>query len=255
MLAIFRLTKIRSRNRETDFARRDSTRLDSILIPTMISFLFLDQKGAQLSQTNRGASDPDAGAAVAIGALMIIVAAILAAVFPKLVDVLLNKQIALREGGRTFNWWREPPVSPRLSIYIYNVTNADEFLNVGEKPALQEIGPYVYVQHWEKVDVQFHDNDTLSYKLRKLFAFAPVSFLPLPLSLSSLSRCSFHERTFNFYERKTERTRERETALRDLNVELAIGIYTGVGQVAGGSAGCVVVSRLEQWRGEDCRRE
>ncbi|XP_043529819.1 scavenger receptor class B member 1 isoform X1 [Frieseomelitta varia] len=112
-------------------------------------------------------------AAVAIGALMIIVAAILAAVFPKLVDVLLNREIALRDGGRTFNWWREPPVSPRLSIYIYNVTNADEFLNDGEKPALQELGPYVYVQHWEKVDVQFHDNDTLSYKLRKEFTFAP----------------------------------------------------------------------------------
>ncbi|CAD1479885.1 unnamed protein product [Heterotrigona itama] len=93
-----------------------------------------------------------AGAAVAIGALMIIVAAILAAVFPKLVDVLLNREIALRDGGRTFNWWREPPVSPRLSIYIYNVTNADEFLNDGEKPALQEVGPYVYLQHWEKVD-------------------------------------------------------------------------------------------------------
>ncbi|XP_076618652.1 epithelial membrane protein isoform X1 [Colletes latitarsis] len=112
-------------------------------------------------------------AAVAVGALMIIVAAILAAVFPKLVDVLMNREIALREGGRTFDWWREPPLSPQLSVYIYNVTNADEFLNDGEKPVLMELGPYVYMQQWEKVEVKFNENDTVSYKVKKRFAFSP----------------------------------------------------------------------------------
>ncbi|XP_076643029.1 epithelial membrane protein isoform X2 [Halictus rubicundus] len=112
-------------------------------------------------------------AAVAVGALLIIVAAILAAVFPKLVDVLLNREIALRDGGRTFKWWKEPPVSPQLSVYIYNVTNADEFLNDGEKPTLTELGPYVYVQRWEKVEVKFNDNDTVSYKVKKRFVFSP----------------------------------------------------------------------------------
>lgn len=112
-------------------------------------------------------------AAVAVGALTIIVAAILAAVFPKLVDILLNREIALRDGGRTFGWWREPPVSPQLSVYIYNVTNADEFLNDGEKPTLEELGPYVYMQHWEKVEVKFNDNDTVSYRVKKRFVFSP----------------------------------------------------------------------------------
>ncbi|KAG6796146.1 scavenger receptor class B member 1 [Apis mellifera caucasica] len=112
-------------------------------------------------------------AAVAVGALMIIAAAILAAVFPKLVDVLMNREIALRDGGRTFNWWRKPPVTPRLNVYIYNVTNADEFLNDGEKPALVELGPYVYLQQWEKVELKFNDNDTLTYKMKKVYNFAP----------------------------------------------------------------------------------
>lgn len=120
---------------------------------------------------------------MAVGALLIIVSAILAAVFPKLVEVLLNREIALREGGRTFDWWREPPVTPQLSVYIYNVTNADEFLNDGEKPTLNELGPYVYVQHWEKVEVKFNENDTVSYKVKKRFAFSPVSVL------SPFSRC------------------------------------------------------------------
>lgn len=125
-------------------------------------------------------SDVVSGAAVAVGALLIIVAAILAAVFPKLVDVLLNREIALRDGGRTFDWWREPPVTPQLSVYIYNVTNADEFLNDGEKPVLQELGPYVYQQHWEKVEVKFNENDTVSYKVKKQFVFSPVRISAFP---------------------------------------------------------------------------
>jgi len=47
--------------------------------------------------------------------------------------------------------WRKPPVRPVLKVYVYNVTNADEFLNViapgevREKPILDELGPFVYV--------------------------------------------------------------------------------------------------------------
>jgi len=42
-------------------------------------------------------------------------------------------------------------VHPVLKVYVYNVTNADEFLTVvpngGErqKPILEELGPFVYV--------------------------------------------------------------------------------------------------------------
>jgi len=62
-----------------------------------------------------------------------------------------------------------------MQIYIYNVTNADEFLNNGEKPALQELGPYVYEQRWEKVDIKFNDNGTVTYKVKKTFIFNSVS--------------------------------------------------------------------------------
>jgi hypothetical protein len=51
----------------------------------------------------------------------------------------------LREGGQVFNLWKKPPVHPMMNIYVYNVTNADEFLNNGDKPILDELGPYVYV--------------------------------------------------------------------------------------------------------------
>ncbi|XP_015602295.1 scavenger receptor class B member 1 [Cephus cinctus] len=112
-------------------------------------------------------------AAVAVGVLLIIIAAVLAVLFPKIVNVLINKEVALREGGRAFGWWKQPPVSPHMHVYIYNVTNADEFLNNGKKPALQELGPYVYIERWEKINVTFHGNDTVSYQQRKEFVFSP----------------------------------------------------------------------------------
>lgn len=114
------------------------------------------------------------GAAVGVGALLIIIAAVLAVVFPQLIVLVVNSEIALKDGGRTFGWWRAPPVTPRFGVYIYNVTNADEFLNNGEKPILQELGPYIYLQRWEKVDVKFNGNDTVSYKQHKEFYFSSV---------------------------------------------------------------------------------
>lgn len=115
------------------------------------------------------------GAAVAVGVLLIILAVVLAILFPNLIELVLNKELVIRDGGRTYKWWKEPPVEPRMQVYIYNVTNADEFLNSGEKPALQELGPYVYKQHWEKTDVKFNDNGTVTYKVKKTFVYAPVS--------------------------------------------------------------------------------
>lgn len=55
------------------------------------------------------------------------------------------QQIVLRNGSQAFGWWAKPPVEPTIKVYIYNVTNADEFLNNGSKPIVEELGPYVYV--------------------------------------------------------------------------------------------------------------
>lgn len=65
--------------------------------------------------------------------------------FASLIRLIIDGQVALKRGGQSFGWWSKPPVEPMISIYVYNVTNADEFLNNGTKPILDELGPYVYV--------------------------------------------------------------------------------------------------------------
>lgn len=106
--------------------------------------------------------------------MLIIFAGVLAALFPNIMEILINREVSIREGGRAYGWWKEPPVVPHMNIYIYNVTNADEFLNNGDKPILQELGPYVYLQKWDKTNIKFNDNGTVSYNVRKRFEFSEV---------------------------------------------------------------------------------
>lgn len=57
-------------------------------------------------------------------------------------------------------------------VYIFNVTNPDGFL-AGEKPRLAEVGPFVYREDMEKVNIQFHDNYTVSFQHKKILKFVP----------------------------------------------------------------------------------
>lgn len=64
--------------------------------------------------------------------------------FIPLVNKIIDSQVALKPGSQSFGWWSKPPVEPTMKVYVYNVTNADDFLNNGSKPILEELGPYVY---------------------------------------------------------------------------------------------------------------
>ncbi|XP_055318863.1 scavenger receptor class B member 1 isoform X1 [Sitodiplosis mosellana] len=91
--------------------------------------------------------------------------------FTAIVKLVIDHQVALRPGAQSFGWWSKPPVEPMMKIYVYNVTNADEFLNNGTKPILDELGPYVYVESWEKVDIVHNENGTISFNQKKTFIF------------------------------------------------------------------------------------
>lgn len=110
---------------------------------------------------------------VVVSLALIVFGAIVAAFFTSWVDLYIEGEIVLKNGSQTFGWWKKPPVHPVMRVYIYNVTNADAFLNNAEKPVLNELGPYVYVETWEKVAVAFNDNGTVSFQQKKVFRFDP----------------------------------------------------------------------------------
>lgn len=110
---------------------------------------------------------------ILVALVLIIIGAIVTVFFTSWVNMFIDKEIVLRNGSQTFGWWRKPPVNPVISIYVYNVTNAQEFLNEGKKPVLDELGPYVYRETWEKVNLTINDNHTITFNQRKVFEFDP----------------------------------------------------------------------------------
>lgn len=59
--------------------------------------------------------------------------------------------------------WREPPVDLYLRVFLYNVTNKDEFLSGADKKLkVQEVGPYVYREMMSHKNVVFNANGTVS---------------------------------------------------------------------------------------------
>lgn len=43
-----------------------------------------------------------------------------------------------------FELWKKPPIDVYMKVYVFNITNAEEFLKGGEKLKVEELGPYVY---------------------------------------------------------------------------------------------------------------
>ena len=60
------------------------------------------------------------------------------------VDFLIQKQTSLTQDSMMVDLWKNPPLTPKLEVYVYNVTNSEAFLNGDEKLTVKEIGPYIY---------------------------------------------------------------------------------------------------------------
>lgn len=107
-------------------------------------------------------------------ALLLLVTSVtllVARVFQKAVDQTIQKDIVLRNGSETFDSWRKPPLPVYSQFYFFNVTNPEEILQ-GEKPRLEEVGPYTYSELRDKADIQFGDNGTtISAVSNKAYVF------------------------------------------------------------------------------------
>ena len=54
-----------------------------------------------------------------------------------------------REGNEFFHYWRYPKYTPMTKIYVYNFTNAEEFVRGdAKKLRVEELGPFTYRCVW-----------------------------------------------------------------------------------------------------------
>lgn len=122
-------------------------------------------------------------------------------------DYLIIKNLRLWNGSISFHYWQKPGVIRLTKVYIFNVTNPDDFLQEGEKPRLQEIGPFVYREDMEKVNIRFHDNGTVSYQHKKILQFVPELSVNRDQKVTvpniPLLTLAMHSNTLGFFPQKT----------------------------------------------------
>jgi len=55
------------------------------------------------------------------------------------------QKLLLAEDGEIFQLWERPPVDLFLKVYLFNITNHEDFMSGrAKKLNVEEIGPYVY---------------------------------------------------------------------------------------------------------------
>ncbi|XP_041666404.1 lysosome membrane protein 2-like isoform X2 [Cheilinus undulatus] len=92
-------------------------------------------------------------------------------VFRNLMHERLKKEIVLVEGSRVFESWKTPPPPVYMEFFFFNVTNVEEFLQ-GEKPVVNQVGPYTYREYRYKTNVSMVENNTrVSAYTTKSFVF------------------------------------------------------------------------------------
>lgn len=79
-------------------------------------------------------------------------------------DYVLS-QMKVLNGSRSFDWFQHPPIKLQYRIRIFNYTNVEEFeAGTASKLRVEELGPYVYRETKNRVNVVMHENGTVTFQ-------------------------------------------------------------------------------------------
>lgn len=82
------------------------------------------------------------------------------------------QELKLRPNSRTYEAWKNPPIPLTLDIYLFNWTNPEDFFNSTTRPHVQQLGPYVFTEKPDKVNITWHpENSTVSFMKKSRFYF------------------------------------------------------------------------------------
>lgn len=91
--------------------------------------------------------------------------------WPYIFDYLIKANMQLRPDNHLFHLWKKNPFPMTINFYMFNWTNPQDLLDTSVKPRFQEIGPYVFNEVKEKVNITWNDNGTVSFLLRRDWHF------------------------------------------------------------------------------------
>lgn len=89
------------------------------------------------------------------------------------VELLMEKELALTADTQMLRLWSDPPLTPKLKVFLFNVTNPDEIL-AGKNAVVQEVGPYVYSAHQIKNVSGWSENGSVvTFRSKTFYKFWP----------------------------------------------------------------------------------
>lgn len=110
---------------------------------------------------------------IVAGALGVFFGTVLTFVGPLIIDDQIEKNTVIDPSNElTYTMWKDVPVPFFMSVYFFNVLNPKEILK-GEKPMVEQRGPYVYRKRVQKDNITFHPNNTVSYREYRRYYFEP----------------------------------------------------------------------------------
>ncbi|XP_055260489.1 scavenger receptor class B member 1 isoform X2 [Moschus berezovskii] len=107
-----------------------------------------------------------------IGLLFAVLGIIMIVMVPSIIKQQVLKNVRIDPNSLSFNMWKEIPVPFYLSVYFFNIVNPEEIIQ-GQKPKVQERGPYVYREFRHKSNITFNNNDTVSFLEYRSYQFQP----------------------------------------------------------------------------------
>ncbi len=111
-----------------------------------------------------------------VGVVLVAVGLVAILMGPGLLEDKILESMALTPGGDRTESWLHPPVQPHLTGYAFHVVNPDAILR-GEKPIVEERGPYVYsstsIKDSDNNMVWHEEDGTLEYRPRKIYKYVP----------------------------------------------------------------------------------
>ncbi|XP_059480400.1 protein croquemort-like isoform X2 [Neocloeon triangulifer] len=92
---------------------------------------------------------------------------------PDLFDYILRTELHLSESSQSYQVWKDTPVPMYIQFYFFNWTNPEQLEDKSTKPTFNQMGPYRFNEFHEKVNVTFHENNTVSFKQVRRWVFDP----------------------------------------------------------------------------------
>jgi len=93
--------------------------------------------------------------------------------FPIVLEKKIAERVQLKNGTQTWERWSNVTTPIFMNFYIFNTTNPHEVAK-GQKPKLEEFGPYVYEEKRVKIDIELNEeNNTVFYRQPVRYFFRP----------------------------------------------------------------------------------